>query len=184
MCGKLAAIIVSLLAFAPAAQAATTLELGTFDPGEAVFVTGSANAGPGKYRFSLDLSSPVAAFAGDVTKLTITDYFCDFGDGAGVIPCGGNDVPTLYDFLPVSPTRYEANVTVNPFISVPLTGGEAVRYDEFDDCCTYSFGFDGIADGSYTLSFTPVPEPASWMLMIVGVGVVGAAMRRRIPALT
>ena len=38
-------------------------------------------------------------------------------------------------------------------------------------------GPDGDYDG--TLSFTPVPEPGAWALMIVGFGLVGAALRSR-----
>lgn len=49
----------------------------------------------------------------------------------------------------------------------------------------YAFSFMGMGNSggkfSGTVSLTPaaVPEPASWALMIGGVGVVGGAMRRR-----
>ncbi len=32
---------------------------------------------------------------------------------------------------------------------------------------------------SFTLTYTSVPEPASWMMLIIGFGLVGAAARRR-----
>ena len=40
---------------------------------------------------------------------------------------------------------------------------------------------DAVADnrGGVSLSITAVPEPATWGLMIVGLGGVGVAMRRR-----
>jgi len=38
-------------------------------------------------------------------------------------------------------------------------------------------GGDGSYDG--TLSFTAVPEPATWTMLILGMGAIGFAMRRR-----
>ena len=54
------------------------------------------------------------------------------------------------------------------------TGGNGTSYQLF-------FGDRGPADGdrAFTLSGGPVPEPASWALMIMGFGGVGAAMRSR-----
>lgn len=37
--------------------------------------------------------------------------------------------------------------------------------------------------GSFTLTYTSVPEPSSWMMMIIGFGLVGAAARRRVLAI-
>ena len=37
----------------------------------------------------------------------------------------------------------------------------------------------GVAAGEFTLTYTAVPEPASWMMMIVGFGLVGFGARRR-----
>ena len=41
-------------------------------------------------------------------------------------------------------------------------------------------GFSG-GSGAYegTLSFAAVPEPSTWLMMILGVGIAGAALRRR-----
>jgi hypothetical protein len=37
----------------------------------------------------------------------------------------------------------------------------------------------GLVKASFNLVSSPVPEPATWALMIAGIGVAGAAMRRR-----
>lgn len=45
--------------------------------------------------------------------------------------------------------------------------------------CLYSCGFRLITSGSLKLVNSAVPEPASWGLMIVGMGGVGSILRRR-----
>ena len=44
---------------------------------------------------------------------------------------------------------------------------------------TYEGVFLSIGNISYSLTDGAVPEPASWAMMIGGMGMVGAAMRRR-----
>lgn len=161
------------------AQAAVTLASGAYNAGDSVFVSGSVGLGPGKYRFDLTLSGAVDNFFGEVPKTTVTNYYCDFHDGGGVVYCGGDDVPALNDLNPVTPVHYQALVTVNPFKSVPLLAGDTVRYDEFDICCTYNFSFDAPGTGSYLFTYSAVPEPGSWALLIGGLGLLGAALRRR-----
>lgn len=171
------------LSLSPAgAQAATVIDSGTYSAGEYVYDFGSFGLSPGKYRATLSFSTPPAAFWGGwVEKQTVTNFYCQ-DPGSPVYYCGGDDVPTFYDFLPVTPTQYVTNITVNPFRSVPTPGSDPViRYDEFETCCDYyNFEFDAGEPGNYVLSLASVPEPATWALMIFGMGAVGAAMRRRI----
>lgn len=177
----LAAVIT--LSFSPVgARAATVLDSGTYAAGEYVYDFGSFGVGPGKYRATLNFSTPPATFWGGwVEKQTVTNFYCQ-DPGSPVYYCGGDDVPTLYDFLPVSPTQYVTNITVNPFRSVPMPGSDPlIRYDEFETCCDYyNFEFDAGGAGSYTLSLASVPEPATWALMIFGMGAIGGLMRRRV----
>ncbi|MBS0480143.1 MAG: PEP-CTERM sorting domain-containing protein [Proteobacteria bacterium] len=62
------------------------------------------------------------------------------------------------------------------------------------DVLTFSFAktagqqFGSLAGIAATIDFTPrvvagVPEPAAWMMMILGFGMIGAAVRRRMPVL-
>jgi len=166
------------------AQATTVLDSGTYAAGEYVYDFGSFGAGLGKYRATLSFSTPPTTFWGGwVEKQTVTNFYCQ-DPGSPTYACGGDDVPTLYDFTPVTPTQYIATITVNPFRSVPLSGSDPIiRYDEFETCCDYyNFEFDAGGAGSYTLSLASVPEPATWALMIFGMGAIGAALRGRVRA--
>ncbi len=50
-------------------------------------------------------------------------------------------------------------------------------YEEFDD---WPDDWDGIWEsGTITVTYTTVPEPATWAMLIAGFGLVGATARRR-----
>jgi hypothetical protein len=57
-----------------------------------------------------------------------------------------------------------------------LTNGGCESYFGIDATCSSTFSIQGTA--------RPVPEPASWAMMIAGFGMVGFAMRRRAVAVT
>jgi hypothetical protein len=135
--------------------------------------------GPGSYRFSFETTAPFAEFYGQVEKLTIWNAFCDERDGNGEFYCGGDTVPTVPLFDPVTPTLYQLKITVNPFVETFTPDDFVVRTIEFDDCCTYAFDFIAGGEGSFSISYAAIPEPASWALLILGFGAVGAAQRRR-----
>lgn len=71
-----------------------------------------------------------------------------------------------------------ANSNLNPSLGRALTG--RAEGDNFN-----VLSFNQVVNGSQDLTFSAtitapaVPEPASWAMMIGGMGIVGAAMRRR-----
>jgi len=162
------------------AQAATVINSGSYINGDFVQVSGSTSLGPGRYQFTVDTSAPVNFFYGYVEKQISSNFYCtDPGIPGGEFYCGGNDVPFGYDFMPVTPTRYQATVTVNAPTTTLFPGSFTSRIEDSESCCSYYFDFDAPSDGRFALSVSAIPEPASWALMILGFGAVGAAMRRR-----
>ena len=168
-----------LLSSAASGNAAILIQTGTFGEEEdTVIYTGISSAPPGQYKFVVDLSSAAKYFYGDASKTVNYNFYCDFHDGGGLVQCGGDDNPMMSEFKAVSPIRYEAIVTVEAPYSVYGTGISA-RTDYYDTCCNVDFDIGADAIGTYKLSYGAVPEPATWSLMIIGMGGTGLIMRRR-----
>lgn len=98
---------------------------------------------------------------------------------------GGNGTNTVF-FAPVGATQIATQFgffdggVANVFVPLTLLAGNNVL------TFSYSGVAQGLGDEAWGLSnatVTGVPEPESWALMIAGIGLVGAAMRRRSAAL-
>lgn len=172
-------LLVLLGGLAPAAMAVTIVASGTYPAGDYQLESGSFSLSPGTYSAKLSTTTPVTGLFGSVDKLTITSYWCQDGPSDPVYYCGGDDVPTFFDFVQANSLSYLAKIVINPPTSVFIPGGPVIGYDDFDICCTYSFGFDAPAAGSFSLAFTTVPEPQTWLLLALGTGAVGLRLRRR-----
>lgn len=160
-------------------QAATVIDTGPLEMDQEVLInSGVRYAPPGRYKFTLDFSPGAILVYGDLIKDINYNFYCDFHDGTGLTACGGDNVPEVTAFKAVSPTRYEATVQVNAPYSVYDTTLIA-RTDFTESCCEVNFDVYSDRIGTYKLSFGAVPEPATWGLMIIGMGGVGLAMRRR-----
>ena len=97
---------------------------------------------------------------------------------------GGNSVTQL--FFGVGPqalapgTYYFAIQAISPVVSTFLGGGAAASgaAETMDGGVTWTSSYEGFPSVAVSL-YTFVPEPAAWALMLVGVGAVGGALRRR-----
>ena len=156
------------------------IKAGDYGPGS-FFDTAATGLAPGSYRFTIELTTPVPYVDGYAEKQTITNFYCIDPDvGPEEFNCGGDEVPTQPLWDQVTPTLYQAMMMVNPFRNVPVSGGGfVVRYTEQDDCCRFQYGWDAPGGGSYVLSYVQVPEPASWAMMIAGLGLLGVGVRHR-----
>lgn len=175
----LAAILALIFATTSPASAATVFHTGTFNAGDNIYETLSGPyLGDGSYRFRFDLTGLVDGFFADALKTVTSIIYCE--DENGPFNCGGDDVPSGGFFEQVSPTSYEALLSVNGhyIIGDPTTA----HYENYEFCCSVDYGFVANTAGTFTISFTALPEPQVWLMMIVGIAGVSVALRRR-PAL-
>lgn len=157
------------------AQAATLLE-GQFGASEAVDRTGEIGLGPGTYRFTLRSSVMLGDLSGEVEKLTTYVDYCDREGDGQLMYCGSDSVPTIPLLEATSPLAYSAVIRVLAPYTVRYGDGSYSRYQDY--CCTYRFSFTAGPAGTYSWSVLAVPEPGSWLLMLLGIAAVGAALRR------
>jgi len=168
---------IALLAAASPAQATTTVVSGTYTGGYQS-TGGSFSLGEGSYLISLSFSNPVSDFDGTLEKTYAYDAYCNFG--AGDVLCGGDDVPIDLTFNMVTPQLYQLLLTINgPETIVIPPGHFESREDTHESCCGFGFGFTSSGSGHFVLSYADVPEPATWAMMLIGFGAIGAAARRR-----
>jgi hypothetical protein len=128
---------------------------------------------------------------------------CTFSEGAGT-GIYGNSVNGLFDdtYYITLTDNYKLSVTLTNTIAVggPITftvrqllnsvpaslgivAGGAVANNFYVGPGVYALHFAGSSNlrASYsgTIDIAPIPEPASWALMVVGIAAVGTALRRR-----
>jgi hypothetical protein len=169
----LAASLATLASAIPANAATTlawTLSGVTFDDGGTATGTFTTNATNGRllsYNLFTTAGSSLGAFHYDAT--TSVKY--------------ANNRVGNNSFL-------VRNIQTGRYINLsfvnPLTSGGVDAIDigpnsyECNNCTPVRYVATGFATTSVT---TPVPEPLSWALMVVGFGLVGVAARRRMTAL-
>jgi hypothetical protein len=196
---RLAAIAASLFA-AGTAQAATVVDaVGDFAPG----YTGAAadldvTSFSVEYNAATNIFTLGATMAGAIDPSTIGVYIIGVNTGTGAIaPFAGLGAPDVRfnqtvrvnkdGTAAVGGNALTASIVGNAF-SVAVSGtlfastGFAVR--------DYSWNLwprTGVGAGTLVTDFSPdngmlaaaVPEPASWAMMLSGLGAAGAALRRR-----
>jgi hypothetical protein len=73
---------------------------------------------------------------------------------------------------------YSGSANYCPLVPVGVTFSGIAKSISFAGTANYII-YDDVTFGSATPGVPDVPEPASWMMMIVGIGAVGATLRRR-----
>jgi hypothetical protein len=161
-----------------AALAASAVALAAAPAFAAEFITESPPATDGSISWTLGDTGglPVGAFdddftitlpaPGGITDGSVTATFTSPSNDLTftVVSLGGDDF-TLFNF----PGEHGASLGPTTFPAGPLTL----------DVQGVSPGIDGSFTGTLTFSPLAVPEPATWALMILGFGGVGATLRRR-----
>src|SRR3569833_238450 len=168
----------ALLAAASPAQATTTVVSGNYTGSLYTSAAGGFSLGPGSYRVNLAFSGPVSNLSGFIEDTVSSDDYCDFGGGEEY--CDGSYKGLDFEFSMISPELNQVIVTVNGPRSIVFPPGDfLVREDQTDSSCGFSIGFTSGGPGQFTLSYVAVPEPATWLMMLIGFGAIGAAARRR-----
>ena len=187
----MAAIGLASLAMAAPANAAYVINFA--ESGGAVIATGSGSLNVSALTVHTSNNLPnymtplgnifLSGNSGPLTMYRTVNAAPFFGTGATVFPTTsvGNRVGIMSNQFVIVPQNYVSGSDLGTttttfanasFASLGLTLGSYV----------WTWGSGGNAD-SLTINIpgavSPVPEPASWGLMILGLGLAGAAMRRR-----
>ncbi len=110
-------------------------------------------------------------------------------DGAGVFTAANNPAPAGAGFTSIARRGLNGVVAEADFFGNPNGAGQVNGLIQGETSTSYIFrtnarkfgvGTYGVSNASTTqgLSFAPVPEPATWAMMLGGFGLLGAAARR------
>lgn len=101
--------------------------------------------------------------------------------GLEVANCETGDPSTVcfsFTFIPEA-TAYELeDVMISSFIN-PASGAMDSRTYRFETGSFNSFGSYTSLDNDATLTLSAVPEAATWLMLVIGFGLIGAKLRRR-----
>ena len=133
----------------------------TFIPGAEIWRSSAISGGSGQLNFN---PTGVSVTAGQNYVAFLSTYYTTGTGQASVSSCnpfGGGACATS---------------NANPSLGRAITGRAlGANLDELD----FAQVVNGSQDLTFSATITTVPEPASWMMMIVGFGMIGIGMRRR-----
>lgn len=175
----IAAATVAAAVAAPAQAALPIVGTGTlYDGQEQPDYIAVNQSTPGRYKVSWELARPLRTdeYGPEYAVLYINGswssewFWADGGYHAELI-----EYFDVYEIFTRKGSRF---FTVNePKVEY---GDEYVRYLNwyFDGVTMFGGYLQSPVDFTVTITSAPIPEPASWAMLIVGFGVVGMAMRR------
>ena len=159
------AIVSASLALAPAAQAAHSIQYDFGLNGD--FAAEFGNEEPTAPTFS-DAYTPFTVMTAGSLLGTISESSPGLTFTLALVNDTG-DMSTVLDFFPLvfdgNPSFGSGSANINPGTYQLVVEGNAAAGR------TNSY--------SGTLNFAPVPEPATWAMLLLGFGVIGFGMRRR-----
>jgi hypothetical protein len=154
------------------------------------------------------LDGPVTIGAATFSSTSGTLLVTNFGAGNTICAAVGTSctgtlvlefAPGVSDFrmtysgddVPGSSILFQGQTTALSFVGRSFADGNAatadaisIRFPELTLLGLSSDDPDGVGFGGFSFNVPGVPEPASWAMMIAGVGVAGGALRRRRPVKT
>lgn len=140
--------------------------------GNGYFAVGAAPSALTLAGMSGQLFSSISFFVGTLDNYNLVDLL----DSSGNVIQSFDGTQMYNDPNGAAPPRGDAQSSaINRRVTFTGTNGTAYNGIRFSNLGSgnQSFEFDNV---SFTAS---VPEPATWAMMIIGFGLIGAAMRRR-----
>lgn len=137
--------------------------------------------GPGDYTITVQAAGAIARMNGGYAVYKHYDYQCRSGPDAPWQDCGGNDGGNETAFAGGAVQTMTGAFTILPPYQTETddwreTGSYSLRYYLID----YDVGnFDPTTITVTISDAAAVPEPATWLMLIAGFGLMGAAVRRR-----
>jgi len=166
--------MLAIASFSGAAQAATTISTNKFTAANMNIVAGT----DGTYSANFGRSGIVAGKFEDTYSFTLPQYLLGSATlSTSAVKVGGKDdldiTSVFFNGVKLAATKSKKDQNESFVINDVLVKAGQLN--------TIVITGMGRGNGSYGAQavFAPVPEPASWAMMIGGFGFAGAAMRRR-----